>query len=477
MVSGVFWMAIQKYTGVFVQLLVSAILARLLTPENFGVIAISTVIIAFFGIFSNMGMGSAVVQNKNLAKKDLRSIFTFTIYTGVGLAVIFFAGSYPIAKFYGDEQLIPICQLLSINLLFSTWDVVPGALIQKAKRFKFIAIRTFSLQVICGILAVTAAYHGFGVYSLLISPIVTSIALFIIDYRQNPLYPVAHINWASLRKIYNYSFFLLLYCILNFFSRNLDKLIVGRFFTLRDLGYYEKSYRLMMLPLDYFTFMLGSVMHPILASLQDNYEELTSKYNKIVHFMAYISCTTGVMLYFAAEDAMLFIFGDQWGPAVPVFKIFALSLPLQMVFATTGFMFQASGKTNWMFYSGLCNTCCTVTGFLVATFCFGTIESIAWAWDITNTINTISTFAVLYKIVLEASLRTLVRQFIKPMLCASVACLLLICVDAVKPSQPHVINLVIYGIISLSVLLPFLYTSGLFNLKLIKNKLTKQKTA
>lgn len=472
MVSGVFWMAVQKYTGVIVQLLVAAILARLLTPENFGVVAVSTVIISFFGIFSNMGLGAAVIQNQTLTKEELNSIFSFTIYTGVALSAIFFACSYPIAKFYADEQLESICQLLSVNLLFATWDVIPSALIQKAKRFKFIAIRTFALQVICGTLAVLAALNGFGVYALLVSPIITSVALFWVDYRQNPLRLVAHINWNALKKIYNYSVFLLLYCILNFFTRNIDKLIVGRFFSMRDLGYYEKSYRLMMMPLEYFSFLLGSVMHPILTTLQNNYEELTAKYNKIVHLMAFISCTIGVTLYFAAADAILFVFGDQWGQAVPVFKVFTMSLPLQMVYATHGFIYQASGKTNWMFYCGLSSAICTITGYLLATFCFRNIEAIAWAWDITLTINTVVTFAVLYKIVLRASLRTLVRQFIKPIYCATVVGILLCCVDAIKPELPHIANLAIYGIVSASILAVFLHFTGQLNLKqIIVNRL------
>lgn len=470
MISGVFWVAVQKYTGVFVQLLVSAILARLLTPENFGVIAISTVLITFFGIFTDMGMGSAIIQNKTLTKAELNSIFSFTLYSGIALAVIFFVCSYPIAGFYGNEQLISICQLLSINLLFASWNVVPSALILKAKRFKFIAIRTFSLQIVCGTLAVLAAYHGFGVYALLITPIVTSVTLFFVNYRQNPLHPVVHIDWNALRKIYGYSVFQLVFGFLNYFSRNLDKLIVGRFFTLRDLGYYEKSYRLMLMPMEYVTYLLGSVMHPILSSLQDNYTELTAKYNKIVHFMSFISCTVGVMLYFAAEDAILFVFGDQWEQAVPVFRIFTLSLPLQMVLSTTGSIYQASGKTNWMFYGGLSNTFCTVTGYLLATFCFGTIESIAWAWDVTLTINTAISFVILYKIVLGSSLRTLAKQFLQPLGCAIVVCILLYGFELVKPSVPHIVGLFIYGMLSLTVLAVWLQVTGQINLKSLIRK-------
>ena len=474
MVSGVFWIGVQKYTGVAVQLLVSAILARLLSPENFGVIAISTVIITFFGIFTNMGIGTAVIQNKTLTRDDLNSIFSFTIYTGICLSAIFFFCSYPIARFYGNDQLIPICQLLSINLLFVSWNLVPGSLILKDKRFKFVAVRTFSLQVLCGTLSVLAAFLGAGVYALLITPIVTSVALFCINYRQYPLHPSVRVVWSSLKKIFGYSVFQMLFIFFNFFSRNLDKLIVGRFFTLHDLGYYEKSYRLMLMPLEYVSSLLGGVMHPVLSSLQDDYAELASKYNKIVRFMSYISFTVGVMCFFAADDAILFVFGDQWGQAVPIFRVFSLSLPLQMVLSSTGSIYQAAGKTNWMFYGGLSNTFCTVSGYLIATFCFGTIISIAWAWDVTLIINTVISFTILYKLVLRASLRTLVRQLTGPVCCAAVVTLLLAAADAVKPAMPHFANLCVYGLLSLSVLLASLQITGQVDLRWAWRKIRRK---
>lgn len=452
MLNGVFWGAVQKYTGVVVQLVISAVLARLVSPEDFGVMAISAVAIAFFGIFTDMGIGPAVIQNKTLTRPELESIFSFTFYTGVALSAVFFACSWPIAGFYGNVQLVVICQLLSVNLLFASLNIVPNALVLRAKRFRFIAVRSFSLQVAGGVLSVLAAFRGWGVYALLISPIVSSVALFLVNYRQNPLRLRFRIELGALRKIFGYSVFQLLFCVINYFSRNLDKLIVGRFFTLRDLGYYEKSYRLMLMPLEYVTFLLSSVMHPILSSLQDSYGELADKYGKIVRFMAFVSFTTGVTLHFAAGDAILFVFGDQWGAAIPIFKVFTWSLPLQMILSTTGAIYQASGKTNWMFYGGLSNTVCTVTGYLVATFCFGTIESIAWAWDITLALNTAVSFAVLYKVVLRAPLGPMLKQLGGPACCAAAVGLLLFSVDAVKPDWPHFLNLLVYGLVSLAVL-------------------------
>ncbi len=470
LMNGVFWGALRKYTGVVIQLVVSAILARLLSPNDFGVIAISTVMIAFFSMFSDMGIGTAIVQNKKLISEDLDSIFSFTVFSGIILSVMFFCCSGAIAFFYGNELLKPICRILSLNLLFASLNIVPNALILKEKRFKFIAIRTFTLHILCGILAVLAAYNDFGVYALLIAPVVTSISVFFINFRENPRKLVLMIDLRALKKIYSFSIFQFLFSFLNYFSRNIDKLIVGRFFSLKDLGYYEKSYRLMLMPLDYVTALLSSVMHPVLSSLQDNYAELAEKYNKIINFLGFFSFTIGVFCFFSAADLILFVFGDQWEPAVPVFKIFSISLPLQMLLSTTGSIYQSAGKTNWMFLNGLSNTFCTVSGYLIATFCFGTLKSIAWAWDITLLINTIVSFLILYRIVLGASAMIFFKQLVAPFCSGLTLVLLLFVVNFVKPEMLHIYNILIYGVIFIAVLGVSLQVSGVVD---VKKKLQK----
>lgn len=410
MISGVFWTAIQKYSGLVIQIIVTAILARLLSPEDFGVVAISTVLIAFFTLFTDMGIGPAIIQKQNLTNNDLNSIFSFTIWAGFILAIFFFISAYPIGLFYKEKSLILICQILSINLLFAAWNIVPNALINKNKRFKFIAKRTLILQITSGIISIISAFNGLGLYSLLISPILTAIGVFIFNYKEYPLQFHWHINKEALKKIFSYSSYQFLFNFINYFSRNLDKLIIGRYFSMNELGYYEKSYRLMMLPLQYVTNVITPVMHPILTSLQNDYKTLTEKYNSIIKLLSTISFPLGIFLYFAANDIIYIIYGNRWENAIPVFQILALSLPLQMILSSTGAIYQASGKTNWLFYGGVSNTCFTVLGFIIASIHFRTIEAMAWAWDITLFINTIVSFFILYKIVLKSQLKGLFKS-------------------------------------------------------------------
>ena len=161
--SGVFYTSIAKYAGIVVTLVVSGVLARLFTPEEFGVVNIATVVIAFFAIFSDLGIGPAVIQHKNLDKRDLGGIFSLTLWSGAVMALLFFAASGLIASFYDDSaELRNILRILSANLFFAAANIVPNGLILKEKRFRFAAVRSLSVQVVGGAAAICTGIFAFG---------------------------------------------------------------------------------------------------------------------------------------------------------------------------------------------------------------------------------------------------------------------------------------------------------------------------
>lgn len=271
LLSGVFFTAIAKYSGMIISLVVAGILSRLIPPNEFGIVAIATVIITFFGIFTDVGISPAIIQDKELTEKDNSNIFSFTVWSGVILAFFFFLSSWFIAYYYEDDSnLRIICQLLSINLLFASSNIVPNALLYKAKEFKFIAIRSFFVQITGGIIAIVAAQMGAGLYALIINPIFSSILLFAISYRKYPQKISLTFGLVSIRKIFSFSSYQFLFNVINYFSRNLDKLMIGKFIGMDSLGYYEKSYRLMMLPIQNITHVVSPVMHPVFSDFQND---------------------------------------------------------------------------------------------------------------------------------------------------------------------------------------------------------------
>ena len=212
--SGVFYTAIAKYSGIIISLVVAGILARLLSPDDFGIVAIATVIISFFAIFTDMGLSPAIIQNKALTQDDLTNIYSFTFWTGIAVALLFFIASWPISAYYDSPILRTLCQLLSINLFFASGNIVPGALFYKNKEFKFIAIRSFVIQITAGTGAVIAALSGAGLYALLITPIVSSILIYIISFHRYPQHLRMTLGLSSIRKIFSYSVYQFLFNVI-----------------------------------------------------------------------------------------------------------------------------------------------------------------------------------------------------------------------------------------------------------------------
>ena len=311
--SGVFYTSIAKYAGIVVTLVVSGVLARLFTPEEFGVVNIATVVIAFFAIFSDLGIGPAVIQHKNLDKRDLGGIFSLTLWSGAVMALLFFAASGLIASFYDDSaELRNILRILSANLFFAAANIVPNGLILKEKRFRFAAVRSLSVQVVGGAAAIAAAYAGAGIYALTINPVFSSLMLFVINYRQNPLSVHLKPGKAAVGKVFSFSAYQFSFQLLNYFSRNLDKLLMGRYMSLSQLGYYDKSYRLMMLPLQNIAYVVSPVMHPIFSEMQNDLRKLADSYRKVVRLLALIGLPLSVVQWYTAQKLVHIIYGSQW---------------------------------------------------------------------------------------------------------------------------------------------------------------------
>ena len=414
LLSEVFYTALAKYSGIIVSLVVAGVLARLISPDDFGIMAVATVIIAFFNLFTDVGLSPAIIQHKDLTTENLSDLFSFTIWTGIGLSLLFAAASWPIAAYYDRDILRILCQLLAINLFFASATIVPNALFYRNKEFKFIALRSFVIQLIAGAAAVTAALCGAELYALVIGPILSGILIFIISIRHYPQHLRLTLGRNVLRQIFSYSAYQFLFNIICYFSRNLDKLLIGKYMGMSSLGYYEKSYRLMMLPLQNITQVITPVMHPIFSDYQNDLERLASGYERIVRFLAFIGLPLSVLLYFTASEVTLIIFGDQWMPSIPIFQILTLSVGIQIILSSSGSIFQAAGDTKSLFICGLFSSALNVTGILLGIFWFGTLEAVAICITITFTVNFIQCYWMMYRITLHRSLRHLTIQLVSP---------------------------------------------------------------
>ncbi len=353
LVSGVLYIGMAKYTGVLFLFFVTLVLARLLSPEDFGVMALCMLIINFFSQITIMGISPAIVQNRELTEHDLSSIYSLTYYIAGLLGIVMWAASPLVAMIYRNDTLRGVIWLSIVCMFFSIVNTVPNALALRNKDFRFIAIRTVGVQVLTGGLAIVAAYYGGGVYSLLLSPVLGSILIFLATVKKYHVNWGWSCHWASIRKILSFSVFQVLFNICNMIYRGADKLLLGYFCELSVLGYYDKAYSLIQMPIENISNVITPVLHPVLVEYQNSPEYVYQSYMKLIRLAAFPAFALSGFLFGTSREVILILFGEKWSGSIIFLKIFSLIVGILIVQSLVGAIFQTKNKTSHLFFSSV----------------------------------------------------------------------------------------------------------------------------
>ena len=449
LVSGTIYMAVAKYSGLAMTILITAILSRLLTPENFGVVALAGVMLALFNLLADIGIGPAVIQNKTLTAEDMNSINTFNSYQGLVLGVAFFFSAPFIAEYYGNPQVKLVCQIMSVNILMGCVNAVPNNILYRQQRFKLITIISLCTQFVGGVISIAMAFHGCGPISLVLPSAIISIpTMFVLRYITK-VHFVWRIDWAPLKRIFSFSVFQFLANVVGYFSRNMDSMLVGKYMGMKQLGYYNKSYNLQLMPLQYISGVLIPVMLPVFSKYQDDINYIQQKYTQILRFFAFVGVLLCALLYFCADELILLFFGDQWGQSVPCFKIIALSIPFQILGSSSGSVFQATGHTKAMFWNSFIGAFFTLGSFAVGVIIFGTIEALAWGYTAAMIITTFICFYIMYTYALKSSFSLYLQKMVAPAIFGVVLCIVLYFISLIPVTIP-IVAMLIKGVVGVA---------------------------
>lgn len=363
--NGVFFIFISKYSNIIVQILITSILARLISPGDFGIIAISMIFILFFNQLSEIGFGIAIVQKKNLTSTETDTFFLLSLFQGILLSGLFILLIPVISSFYEMELLNKILLLLSISIFFFSINTVPYALNRKNKKFKTIGFTTVVSNLITGIIAVLIALNtDEKVYALVVKVILDSVIIFSINFKISNIKPRLRFSVKAVKEVFYYSMFQFLYNFTNYFSRNVDNLIIGKYLGAISLGYYDKAYKLMIMPVQNLSNVISPVLHPVLSTFQDNTDNVKKVYLNLVKFLSLIGFPLSVYLYFASYEIINLVFGPNWQTSVIPFKYLSLSVGFQMLILSSKAIFQTFGNTKALFVSSLISTLLLVLLFL-----------------------------------------------------------------------------------------------------------------
>ena len=409
--NAVYLNAAARYSTLVLRLLFNAALARILVPEDFGVVAVAMVFTTFFSLLSDMGLGAGIIQNKELSRDDIGNIFAFSLRLGLVLMGAFALLSFPMAHFYGNQALVPVGMLLSIQLFFNTLNVVPNALLLKQKEFKKVALRILCACLTSGTVGIVLALIGLKYYALAVQAILDALFIFGWNYFSTRPPMARKPSRASLEKIRSYSSYLFGFNLVNYFARNLDNLLIGKYMGAAQLGYYDKSYKLMLYPVNNLTHVITPVLHPILSEHQDDKAYIYDKYRQVVKVLSLLGAFITPFFWFASEEIIPILYGKQWLPAIPCLQWMALAMWAQMILSSAGTIFQSLGDTRRLLWSGSMNAVLVVV-FIIAGLVEGSIVAVARNVAIAYNLQFVATFYILVH--LSFGFRT--REFLKGLL-------------------------------------------------------------
>ena len=403
--------AAARYSTLFLGLLFSAVLARILTPEDYGIVAVTVVFTTFFSLLSDLGMGAGIIQNKELDREDIGHIFAFSFRLALVLAGAFALFSFPMSYFYDNPVYIPVGMLLAVSLFFNTMNVVPNALLLKKKEFKSVAFRILFACIVSGIVGIVLACIGLKYYALVIQSIVNSAFIFGWNYLSTRPPMARKVKRESLDKIRSYSGFLFGFNIINYFARNTDNLLIGRVMGPAQLGHYDKAYKLMLYPVNNLTHVITPVLHPILSEHQTNKVYIYDKYRQVVKVLSLLGAFITPFCWFASNEIIRILYGTQWLAAIPCLKWMSLAMWAQMILSSAGTIFQSLGDTKRLFMSGSINAV-LVVALIVAGLLEGSITAVARNVAMAYNIQFVATFYIL----VHLSFGMRCRSFLKGLL-------------------------------------------------------------
>ena len=348
--------ACSKYTNIFLGVFFSAILSRILTPNDYGIVAIVTVFTSFFIVLSNCGLGIAVIQKKEFSQNDINSIFTFSFYFAIFLMLTFIALAYPICLFFNDKVYPPICIILSISIFFNTLNAVPDGLLRKEKKFFLIGLRLVIVSILTYGATIVLALLKFKYYALVVQSVISSILIFLWNLKNSKVALVKKINWNVLKSIFSYSGYNFLFNFFNYFSRNLDKIIIGKSLGNEDLAQYNKAYHFMLYPVQNLTNVITPALHPILSDYQNDIKTVYEKYLKIVKLLSLLGVLVTGICFICSKEIITILYGNQWTASIVCFQFMSLSIWVQMIGGTSGALFAALNDTKRHFYVTIINT-------------------------------------------------------------------------------------------------------------------------
>lgn len=343
----------QRFGVMIISFCANLVLARLLTPDDYGVIGMLLIFISVSNTFIDGGFGTALIQKKEPTQEDYSTIFFWNIFISVILTGILYISSPLISEFYRLPLLSDVLKVMGTVLVINAFSVVQTNILQKKFEFKKLATINIIANIAASILAIVLALRGFGVWSLVFRYLSCSLVISIILWITTKWKPMLTFKFKSFRTLGKFGGMVLLANLVETIYTEFQGLVIGRAFSAKDLGYYTQAKRLEEIPTLGITSAVNQASFPVYASIQDDKQSLKTLIRRNINTLSFINFPLYAILLIIAEPLFIILFSDKWLESVPYFRILCLAGAIYPITSLNTNIIKSLGKGNIYFYMQL----------------------------------------------------------------------------------------------------------------------------
>lgn len=364
-VSGAAIVVISRFINHAIRMASIIVLARLLTPNDFGLVAMVTSISAFLEIFCRLGLTDATIQRSAINHNQISTLFWINLAFSFFLMALFIIASPLIAWFYGEPKIKLIAIITSLGFIFSGLSTQHLALLKRKMQFFKYTVNEVVGTIISVGVAIVMALKGFGYWAIVARPIISTMSTVAGGWLLCQWRPGLPAFGTGVRPMLKFGMNILGSYTVNYFSQNLDKILIGRFFGAKSLGYYNKAFQLFVAPITQLTIPLTSVAVATLSRLNDEPKKYLNYYLKSLSLLAFVGMPMSIYLALNSQDIILFLLGDQWIKTAKIFSVFSIGIGIQLILATNGWLHISLGKTEKWLRWNIVGSIVTIIAFLI----------------------------------------------------------------------------------------------------------------
>lgn len=364
--KGLIWSGIERFATSGIQFAANLILARLLTPSDFGLVAIIAIFITISQTFIDSGFSNALIQKKNRSQLDYSTVFVFNLSLAVFFYLILFFTAPFIAEFFNNELLTKLTRVVGLNLIIGALSAVQKTRLSIRLEFKIQSIISLSASIISAVVAITMAYKGGGVWSLVVLSLInfsiqTLLIFILIKWR-----PDWKFSFDAFKQLFSYSSKLLGASLIHLLYRNIYPIFIGKKFSARDLGFFNRADTFSMYIPSTISAVFSKVAFPIFSRIQDDDTRLSAAYSKYIIFSSLVIFPVMTGMLVMGKPLTLWILKEQWVPMIPLFQILCLDWMTDTICSINLNVLYVKGRSDLAFKLEIIKKAIAITIFFIS---------------------------------------------------------------------------------------------------------------